>query len=125
MSATVHWRRNSSDGSFGWSSGVSALWNAYRWLSNIRPGGPSAFFGSKLKMCATQSNTKASSIMTDHLALERPGAAAGRLRGLVGGYEGIPVRHLRGRRQEAQETSGPGRQPVGGPCLVPDDLDVR
>src|SRR6516225_7216225 len=118
MSATVHWRRNSSGGSFGWSSGVSALWNAYRWLSNIRPGGPSAFFGSKLKMCATQSNTKASSIMTDHLALEWPGAE----RGLAGGYEGTPVGHLRGRRQETQEAGGPGRQPVGGPCLIPDDL---
>jgi len=30
MSDGVHCRKNSSGGSFGWSSGVSALWNAYR-----------------------------------------------------------------------------------------------
>src|SRR5580658_1983714 len=113
MSEGVHSRRNSSAGSLCRSaSGVRALWNAYRWLSNIRPAWPNAFFGSKLKTCATQSKTKASSII---------GLLPCRQ---VGCDIGVPVRHGRGRGQKAEDLAGPGGQPVGGPGLVPDDRDV-
>src|SRR5215475_8867822 len=112
MSATVHWRRNSSGGRCGSLSGVRALWNAYRWLLNITPGGPNAFFSSKLNMCATPSNTNTSSIMADHLS---------RARGQPGKRRG------RGPVRAAAETAAAARlwgQPVGGPRLVPDDLDL-
>src|ERR687887_2247156 len=97
ISSTVHWRRNSSAGSTGWPSGVSAAWNAYKWLLNISPAGPRAFFLSKLKTCATPSKTIASPITADLLR--------------VG--------------QEAELASGLVGEAVAGPRLVPDDLHRR
>src|SRR5436190_20206988 len=112
MSPTVHWRRNSPGGRCGSPSGVSALWNAYRWLLNITPCGPNAFFSSKLNMCATPSNTNTSSIML----ITFPGLVRGQVR--------LAVADLRGRRQEPEQSGRPLGQPVGRPGLVPDDLDL-
>src|SRR5262245_32095015 len=109
MSDGVHWRRNSSGGSFGWSSGVSTVWNAYRWLLNISPGAPKAFFFSKLNTWATQSKTKTSSI-TARSSHPR--------------YVPVPVADLGRRRQEPQDRGGPRGQAVGRPRLVPHDLHV-
>src|SRR5215211_6275136 len=102
ISSTVHWRRNSSAGSTGWPSGVSAAWKAYRWLLNISPAGPRAFFLSKLKTCATPSKTNASPIMAVPL--------------LVGQVLWV--------WQEAELASGVVGQALCGPGLVPDDLDA-
>src|SRR4029450_8067542 len=77
MSSTVHWRRNPSAVMSGWSSGVRALWKAYRWLMNISPGGPRAFFFSKLKTWATPSNTIASSPITGRPPWGGAGRAGG------------------------------------------------
>src|SRR6266540_4814807 len=96
ISSTVHWRRNSSGGSTVCPSGVRVAWKAYRWLLNISPGGPRAFFFSKLKTCATPSKTNASPITAN----------------------------LLGVGQEAELAPGRLRQTVDGPRLVPDDLDV-
>src|SRR5918996_5788057 len=98
MSSTVHWRRNSSAGRTVCPWGVRAAWKAYRWLLNISPADPRAFFFSKLKTWATPSNTIASSPITANLL---------------------------GGRQEGELAPCLVGQPVGGPRLVPHDLDPR
>src|SRR6266540_1929435 len=102
ISDTVHWRRKSSGGRWVWLAGVRAWWKAYRWLLNISPADPKAFFLSKLKTWATPSNTRASPI------IGRP----------------PPLGHVDRVGQEAKLAAGVRREPLGGPWLVPDHLDV-
>src|SRR5262245_7520794 len=116
----LHLCRNSSGGITVWPSGVSVAWNAYRWLENICPAEPYALSSSKLKMCATPSNTNASPIMGHSLV----GGLGFRRRRQVPGDILARIRNLGGRREETQLLARGVGEPVGGPGLVPDDLDI-
>src|SRR3954452_14760273 len=101
---------------------VSNWWNAKRCSSNIWPGGPIAFAGSKLKMWQTQSKTKASTLRSRALA------SSGRLSMVAmpsgSSLLGDPPLAMGHKLVERHHELFPGRrgQAVHRPHRIPHDL---